>query len=225
MTNKKYLKRSSCIARIYWGFYETWTMHVNKRSNDSQTYTVKKNIVVWFEFSLIWKIPLMTLSVCKIKNFNHKYHLKFSNWVDIFWNQHFIKKSAFYKCSQIFYIIKFTVFYWDVLTQHKICNKMRGHMIGLQKKKKKKKKIFRNVCSVTFLECKLWKMWKIKKFILILSFCIKTNQKNWYFPESENITYLPLLLQNMHQMSDKYPWICLNKLFWLCQSSEYAWPS
>ena len=138
MTNKKYLKRSSCIAQIYWGFYETRTMHVNKRSIDSQTYAVKKNIVVWFEFSLIWKIPLMTLSVCKIKNFNHKYHLKFSNWVDIFWNQHFIKKSAFYKCSQIFYIIKFTVFYWDVLTQHKICNKMRGH-IGLRKKKKKKK--------------------------------------------------------------------------------------
>ena len=125
MTNKKYLKRSSCIARIYWGFYETRTLHVNKRSIDSQTYAVNKNIVVWFEFSLIWKIPLMAL-----------YHLKLSNWVDIFWNQHFIKKSAFYKCSQIFYIIKFTVFCWDVLTQHKIWKKMRGHMIGLQKKKR-----------------------------------------------------------------------------------------
>ena len=23
----------------------------------------------------------------------------------------------------------------------------------------------------------------------------------------------------------KYPWKCLNKLFWLCQASEYAWSS
>ena len=65
-------------------------------------------------------------------------------------------------------------FHLHILIQQKICNKMRGHMIGLQKNvflplRMPGKRVF----GVQTLENV-----KNRKLFLISSFCIKTNQKN-----------------------------------------------
>ena len=59
----------------------------------------------------------------------------------------------------------------------------------------------------------------------------KSGDFNWFSKKGRgSLPHSPLVLclwvwPNIHLNMNvpKYPWECLNKLFWLCQGSEYAW--